>query len=230
MPGRSFYVESYGVWDVIYRYLLPDWWIIPVYTTVTAWIATVAWWRRAVRLGRDWARRLLLAIDNAPTARRLAMLGTLAVPFFLVPLIAISWWYVLGGALWSILYGPFHSGGGTDLGVNYVNLAVTIYAGVAVGFTARTTDDEYERWETAFWFSLIVSGPLVLVGACGLLVGLLSALTHATLGGTPANWDLVWVGLALVVGALLGVAALWAAGWATRKGIELLAGAERPAR
>lgn len=39
----------------------------------------------------------------------------------------------------------------------------------------------------------------------------------------PAQWELVWAGLWLIVAALLAAAALWAGGWALHKGIEFFA-------
>jgi hypothetical protein len=63
-----------------------------LYTTVTAWIGTVIWWRRAIRLGKAWARRLSLVINDAPAARRHALRAAVASPFFLVPLGVVIMW------------------------------------------------------------------------------------------------------------------------------------------
>jgi hypothetical protein len=111
-------LDSYGPWDLIHRYLLPDWWIIPIYTTLTAWLASVVWWRRAVRFGRSWAQRLLRIIDDAPAARRLALRCVVAIPFLLVPVITMACWYMLGTMVWSLFAGLFDPASPTTLSRN----------------------------------------------------------------------------------------------------------------
>jgi len=96
---------------------------------------------------------------------------------------------------------------------------LTIYAGAVVAFIAWY-DDEYGGWFPAFWASLIVSAPLALVGVFGLLIGLLTVLI-----GNDGAVSFVWIGVMLIVTALLAIVALWAGGRAARKGVEVITGA-----
>lgn len=218
-------VDSFGIWDLIYRYLAPGWWIIPVYTTITAWIGTVAWWRRAARVGESWAQRLLLIIDNGPVARRLGLRAAVATPFFLPALLVIFLWYVIGSVAWA----EFRPGDGGDqvgLGVNGLNLATMIYACVAVVVIAAVhPDDDLFGWGWALGFSLPFSGFLVLASVLMLVIALLDFLVGLLVGGTDQASDYLRSGLMWVGVALLSVVAFWAAGWTARKGYDLVSGA-----
>jgi hypothetical protein len=211
-------VETYGVWDLIYRYLLPGWWIIPIYVTVTAWIGTVSWWRRALRSGRVWARRLLEALNDAPTVRRYAVRSLLALPLFAPPAALAVAWYLVGCGIWA----AFHDGV-FRVAATPVSVGAAGYAVVAI-VCAALIEDEESRLVVAFGFALVISVPLVLVGLLNLLLALLEVVTDL-LFGTP-EWSDVRTAALVTIAAIVPVVAFWVAGWTARKGAQILNGGD----
>ena len=209
-------METYGVWDLIYRYLLPDWWIIPIYITVTAWIGTVAWWRRALRLGMVWALRVLVALNDAPTVRRYAVRAVLALPLFVPPAALVVVWYLLGCGIWTMFHDGVFRVAATPVSVGAAGYSVIAIVCAALG------REEETRLAVAFGFALVISIPLVLAGLLNLLLALLEVLTDL-LFATP-EWSGVWEGVRITLAAILPVAAFWVAGWTARRGAQLLVG------
>ncbi len=207
-------MDSYGVWDLIYRYLLPGWWIIPVYTTVTAWIATVAWWRRALRLGRDSARRFLVLLEDGPRLRVYAFRAAIALPFLLVPLAVVVLWYLVGCGIWAALH---H--GQVGLAPNVANLVALGYGIVGVVIVAWTYRDAEYFVGSALWYGALVGIPWGLLGLLNLLLVVLELLTDL-LFSSP-EWGKLRSSLGVIVVAIV---TFFIAGWLARKGWDLLTG------
>jgi hypothetical protein len=214
-------VHSYGIWDLVYRYLLPDWWIIPVYTTITAWIATVGWWRRARRHGRASAERVQAALRDGPTVRRYAVRGALALPFLLVPAVLVAGWYLVGCAVWAEL----HDGQPT-LAPNGLNLFALGYATVGVVVIAWAHGDAERFLASALWYGAVVGIPWGVVALVNGVFTLLEVLTDLVFA-TPQWGELGEAVVILAVAAVPSVTFL-AAGWLARRGYELLRGRVGP--
>ncbi|HZN18332.1 MAG TPA: hypothetical protein VFB84_09135 [Micromonosporaceae bacterium] len=211
-------MQSYGIWDLIYRYLLPDWWVIPVYTTITAWMATVAWWRRAQRLGRDWARRFLVLLEDGPRLRLYAFRAAVALPFFLVPLAIVVMSYLLGCGVWA----AFHDGQ-VGIAPNAVNLAALAYGTGGVVLVAWAYKKDIELFlGGALWYGAVVGIPWGLLALVNLLFAILDLLTDA-LFGTP-EWGRLWHALGILAVAVVPSVTLLVAGWSARKGWDLITG------
>jgi hypothetical protein len=212
-------VDTYGVWDLIHRYLLPDWWIIPIYTTITAWIATVAWWRRALRLGRDSARRLLVLLEDGPRLRLYALRAAIALPFFLVPLAVVALWYLVGCGVWAAVHhGQF------GLAPNVANLVALAYGIVGVVIVASTSEDAEYFLGSALWYGALVGIPWGLLALVNLLFVVLDLLTDL-LFHTP-YWSKLWNALGILAVAIVPSVTFLVAGWLARKGWDLLTGGE----
>jgi hypothetical protein len=210
-------VDTYGVWDLIYRYLLPDWWIIPIYTTITAWIATVAWWRRALRLGRDSARRFLVLLEDGPRLRLYAFRGAIALPFFLIPLAVVSVWYLVGCGVWAAFrHGPF------GLTPNVANLVALGYGIVGVVIVASTYEDAEFFLGSALWYGALVGIPWGVLGLLNLLFVLLELLTDLLF--RRPQWSELGNALVIVAVAIVPSVTFLIAGWFARKGWDILTG------
>jgi hypothetical protein len=210
-------VQTYGVWDLIYRYLLPDWWIIPIYTTITAWIGTVAWWRRALRLGQDRAQRFLVLLEDGPRLRLYAFRAAVAVPFLLVPSAFVAAWYLVGCGVWAALHHE-HVG----LAPNAANLVALAYGTAGVVIVAWTYGNVEAFLGSALWYGALVGIPWGLLALVNLLFVVLNLLTDL-LFHSPA-WSTLWNALGILAVAVVPSVTFLVTGWLARKGWDLLTG------
>jgi hypothetical protein len=212
-------VDSFGVWDLIHRYLLPDWWIIPVYTTITAWIATAAWWRRALRAGRAWAHRLLLVVEDGPLLRRYLVRLALAFPFLVVSLAAVAGWYVVGCGIWA----AFHEGR-FGLAPTWVSLLAAGYGLVGIVLVAIAYGDAEYFLGAALWYGAAFGIPYGILGLINLAFVLLE-LAQDLVFSRPA-WSTLWTALWILVPAVIPAVSFALFGWLARIGWNLLTGNE----
>jgi hypothetical protein len=210
-------VDSYGIWDLIYRYLLPGWWIIPIYTTITAWIATLAWWRRAGRAGRAWTRRLFVLLEDGPRLRLYAVRAVISLPLLILPIASVVVWYLLGCGIWA----EFHDGQ-FSLVPNWINLVAGGYGLVGTVVVALTYGDAEFLLAGAFWYGALVGIPFALLGLVNLLFVLLELVTDI-LFGRP-SWDELWMALGIIAAALIPSLSFALTGWTARIGWNVATG------
>jgi hypothetical protein len=210
-------LESYGVWDLIYRYLLPGWWIIPVYTSLTAWVATILWWRRALVNGRAWADRVLQVLANGPKVREFVMRIAMAVPLLLIPVFVLAIWYLFGSLIWYLdanrdAYDAWSVGlpPGFSLQPNWINVAALSYAAVGIGLVGTQRRYRYAGVDTTaaltapvLWFT----APAMLVSVC-LGTPLLTLLLGGSLDPVFASGSPGAGTIALLLGGVVIAAAL----------------------
>jgi hypothetical protein len=214
-------VDSFGIWDLIYRYLLPGWWIIPVYTTITAWIATAAWWRRAIRMGRASAKRILVVLEDGPRLRLYAFRAAIAAPFFLVPVGVVVLWYLLGCAMWAAL-----QDGRTSLAPSWVSLLTFGYGLVGIVLVASQYDDLEMFLGSGVWYGALAGIPLGLLGLINLILVLLELATDLLF--SQPDWGDLWSALGVLPVALIPSGSFLIAGWLARIGWNLALGRVRP--
>jgi hypothetical protein len=179
----------------------------------------VAWWRRALRLGRDWARRFLVLLEDGPRLRLYAFRAAIALPFFLVPLTTVALSYLLGCGIWA----AFHDGQ-IGFAPNAVSLVALAYGvgGVVLVARAYYKEDVELLFAGALWYGAIVGMPWGLLALVNLLFVILELLTDA-LFSTP-EWSKLWNGLGILAVAVVPSVTFLIAGWSARQGWGLLTG------
>lgn len=210
-------MESFGGWDLAYRYVVPGWWVVPVYATVIVWIATLAWWRRALGADRAWAHRLFRRIEDGPWPRRYLIRLALALPFLAVSAGAVALWYLAGCGLWA----AFH-GGQFTTDPNWVSLTAAGYGLVGIVLVAIAYGYRDRVLGAALWYGALVGIPLALLTLVNLLLVLLELVTDLFLD-RPA-WGTVGAALSVVAVSLVPSVSFALLGWLTRVGWSLLAG------